>query len=80
MRQRLTTASVSVDSIVGDKTFRGYGKYCEGHGWDIDVLEDGILVAMRNAAYAERDGGVDIVKETINAVSEGRAIGNTYFV
>lgn len=82
MRPALEQASISIDRTIGNDDFRAYGKYSEGHGFDIDVLKNGKRVAMRNAAWPTHGEGcrdTALVSDTLEAVSTGKAVGNTYF-
>lgn len=79
-RDALDCGSVHCSSDGERGSWTAVGKHTDGHGWDIDVKRDGKLVAMRVAAYAPRDAGIDIVSDTMHDVIEGRAIGNTYFL
>lgn len=79
MRAQLLTGSISIDK--GD--YRGVAKYCEGHGFDIDVFCDGKRIAMRNAAWptpGDGDRDTALVSDTIDAVADGRPLGNTIFL
>lgn len=87
MREPLATASISIDKSSDGYDWRGYGKYTEGHGFDIDVLRRPAIqgakferVAMRNAAWpthGEGDRDVALVSDTIDAVMAGKTPGNT---
>lgn len=86
MRDALATASISIDKSCDSYDWRGYGKYTEGHGFDIDVLRRPVAggaferVAMRNAAWptsGDGDRDVALVSDTIDAVMAGTTPGNT---
>lgn len=88
MRDALATAQISIDKFSEGYDWRGYGKYTEGHGFDIDVLRRPVTggkferVAMRNAAYpmpGDGDRDVALVSDTIDAVIAGKPLGNTLF-
>lgn len=90
MRAALKTASISIDKSSDGYDWRGVAKYCEGHGFDIDVLRRPAVqgakferVAMRNAAwptFGDGDRDVALVSDTIEAVISGKPLGNTLFL
>lgn len=79
-RAELREGSVHCSSDGARGAWTALGKYCDGHGWDIDVRLNGKLVAMRNGAHGSRDSGMDLVADTLDDVINGRAVGNTWFV
>lgn len=88
MRDALAAASISIDKSCASFDWRGYGKYTEGHGFDIDVFRRPIgngsfqRVAMRNGAWpthGDGDRDVALVSDTIEAVIAGKPLGNTLF-
>lgn len=88
MRDALATAQISIDKSCDGYDWRAYGKYTEGHGFDIDVLRRPVTggsferVAMRNAAWpthGDGDRDVALVSDTIDAVIAGKPLGNTLF-
>jgi hypothetical protein len=82
-RQPLKSASISIDNVIGNDAYRAVAKYCEGHGFDIDVFKNNVRIVMRNAAWPDHGPGdrdVALVSDTLTAAVDGRVIGNMVYL